>query len=574
MNKKEVAKILEEIGTMLELKGENPFKARAYYNGARRIETLDKDLQSIIKSGEISSIKGIGSALADKITTLVTSGELPYYNELKLSIPQGLLDLLAIPGLGAKKVKAIHEALQVTSIGELEYACRENRLRDLSGFGQKSQDAILKNIELYKKNSERFLYPVAEQAANQLLDYLRKDSRLQKIEIAGSLRRRAETIKDLDMIGCCNREDRSALMDYFLAYQENISTVSQGMTKSAMVLASGPSAELRLVEKEEFPFLLQYNTGSREHNTHLRRLAKNKQLKLNEYGLFDGDTKIPCTREEDIYRTLDLSYIPPEWREDLGEIEKAAEGTLPDLYTGKPFYGLFHVHTTYSDGGNTLQEIVAACKKMGMTYVGITDHSKSAFYANGLSEERVKKQLDEIDQMNRQDSEFRIFKGIESDILRDGSLDYNDDILAAFDFVIASVHSQFRLSENEMTQRICRALKNPFVTMLGHPTGRLLLAREGYALDMEKIIEVAAEEEKIIEINASPYRLDLSWQWGRHAAERGINTAINPDAHSSEGLLDYRYGIGICAKAAFAKENILNTYRADEVEHFFKHKAQ
>jgi len=570
MNKKDVAAVLEEIGTLLELKGENPFKARAYFNAARVIETLDKDLSLIVEDGQLSSMKGIGSALAEKISALVRQGNLPYYDELKSSIPEGLFDLLSIPGLGAKKVKKIYDALQVTSIGELEYACRENRLRDLSGFGQKSQDAILKNIELYKINSERFLYPVAEEIARQLITYLGENSDLQKVEIAGSLRRRAETIRDIDIIGACREEKRTSVMANFLAYPENISTISQGPAKSAMSLASGITAELRLVELKEFPFLLQYNTGSKEHNTHLRRLAKGKNLKLNEYGLFKEDKRIDCEREEDIYRQLDLAYIPPEWREDLGEIEQAARGRLPDLYNGKPFYGLFHVHTTYSDGGNTLPEIVTACKQMGFTYVGITDHSKSAFYANGLSEERIRKQWEEIDALNEKEKDFRIFKGIESDILRDGSLDYDDRILELFDFVIASVHSQFRLTEQEMTERICRALRNPFLTMLGHPTGRLLLAREAYALNMEKVIETAAEERKIIEINASPYRLDLSWRWGKQAVESGLKTSINPDAHSVEGLQDYRHGIGICSKAGFQKQNILNTYTGDEVTAFFK----
>lgn len=570
MNKKEVAGILEEIGILLELKGENPFKARAYFNAARVIETLDRDLSQIVESGQLSAMKGIGGALAEKISMLVNQGSLPYYDDLKASIPEGLLDLLSIPGLGAKKVKKIYEELQVTSLGELEYACRENRLRDLTGFGQKSQDSILKNIELYKKNSERYLYPLAEDAARQLITYLAKNSDLQKVEVAGSLRRRAETVKDIDIIGACKEEKRSSVMAHFLAYHENMTTISQGTTKSAMTLATGITAELRLVEYGQFPFLLQYNTGSKEHNTHLRRLAKGKNLKLNEYGLFRGDESIACGGEEDIYRHLDLAYIPPEWREDLGEIEQAARGRLPDLYTGKPFYGLFHVHTTYSDGGNTLPEIVTACKQMGLTYVGITDHSKSAFYANGLSEERIKKQWEEIDQLNEKEKDFRIFKGIESDILRDGSLDYTDDILELFDFVIASVHSQFRLTEQEMTDRICRALKNPFLTMLGHPTGRLLLAREAYALNMEKVLETAAEESKIIEINASPYRLDLSWKWGKRATELGLKTSINPDAHSVEGLQDYRYGIGICGKAGFQKQDILNTFTGAEVIAFLE----
>jgi DNA polymerase (family 10) len=447
MNKKEVVNVLETIGTILELKGENPFKARAYYNGARIIETLDRELRSVLENGELSSIKGIGSALAEKITTLVTTGKLPYYDELKASIPEGLLDLLGIPGLGAKKVKAIYDALGIHTIGELEYACQENRLRDLPGFGQKSQDAILRNIELRKKNSERFLYPLAEETADQLREYLSKNPHVQKIEIAGSLRRKTETVKDIDIIGCCLQKDRDAVMAYFIAYEEKFSIINQGTTKSSIILNNGITAELRLVGDTEFPFLLQYNTGSKDHNTHLRRIAKSRNLKLNEYGLFEGENRIACQNEKEIYQALDLIYIPPELREDLGEIENAAKGSLPDIYEGNPFYGLFHVHTNYSDGGNTISEIVAECKKMNLVYVGITDHSKSAFYANGLSEDRVKKQQEEIENLNQKDPGFKIFKGIEVDILKDGSLDYADQILASFDFVIASVHSQFRMPE-------------------------------------------------------------------------------------------------------------------------------
>ena len=572
MNKKEVAKIIESIGVILDLKGENPFKVRAYYNGARIIESLDRDLKTLVETGEIGQIRGIGKALADKISMLVTTGNLEYYEELKKLIPPGLLDLLTIPGLGAKKVKVIYDKLGISTLGELEYACLENRLRDLQGFGQKSQDKVLQGIELRKKYTERFLLPVAEVEAQKILLYLNMNTKLKSLQIAGSLRRKMETIKDIDLIGSCAEKDQDDIMQYFILFDQAMQTISQGATKSAIILDSGITAELRLVNDVEFPFLVQHATGSKNHNTHLRRLAKEKDLKLNEYGLFKGDKLISCKAEKDIYKHLGLQYIPPELREDTGEIEAAYHNTLPDLYSGEPFYGLFHVHTTYSDGANTIGEMAAACRELGFVYVGICDHSKAAFYANGLTEERVAQQHQEIDTLNKQMENFRIFKGIEVDILPDGSLDYSDDILASFDFVIASVHSSFNLSVDAMTDRICRALRNPYVRMLGHPTGRLLLAREPYALNMEQVIQVAGEENKVIEINANPYRLDLDWRWGKSAKANGVKTVLNPDAHSIEGLQDYIYGIDIARKSWMEKADVLNSYPLSEIEQYLNKK--
>lgn len=569
MNKKEVARIFEEIGTILELKGDNPFKVRAYYNGARIIESLDEDLRGLVESGELGKIKGIGKALADKIGTLVTTGTLIYYEELKESIPPGLLDILNLPGLGAKKVKIIYDKLGISTLGELEYACRENRLRDLQGFGQKSQEKVLQSIELRKIYMERFLIPVAEMEAQNILDYLSKNEKIKSLKIAGSLRRKMETIKDINLTGNCEEKNRDNIMQYFVSYAQSIRTTNHGSTESAIILGSGIAAEIKLVNETEFPFLLLHNTGSMDHNTHLRRLAKDRNYKLDEHGLFKDDQQIKCIDEKDIYNALGLQYIQPELREGLGEIEASQNNKLPELYNGEPFYGIFHVHTTYSDGANSIEEIVSACKKMGLAYLGICDHSKAAFYANGLTEERVAQQHQEIDAINARTADFKIFKGIEVDILQDGSLDFADDVLASFDFVIASVHSNFNLSMDAMTERICRALRNPYVTMLGHPTGRLLLAREPYALDMEKVIEIAGEEKKIIEINASPYRLDLDWRWGRLAKAKGVKTALNPDAHSIEGLQDYHYGIGIARKGWFEKGDVLNSYSLSEVEQYF-----
>jgi DNA polymerase (family 10) len=570
MNNKEIAKILEEIGQMLELKGENPFKSRAYFNAARMIETYSRPLQELGGKEEIGKIKGIGTALADKISRLLDNGDLPYYNDLRASLPEGLMDLLKIPGLGAKKVRVIYDKLKISSVGELEYACTENRLRDLPGFGEKSQAKIFASIQLFKKYSERYLYPVALDAAEDLLAYLKKHDSITDIEIAGSLRRRKETIGDIDIVAACGTAERSAVMAYLIQYPGTAAIEAHGDTKSTIALKIGIKADLRLVSRNSFPFLLHHATGSKEHNIAMRSRAQNRDLKLNEYGLFSGDTEIPCKTESEIYRQLELAYIPPELRENYGEIESAESGELPDLFTGEPFFGHFHVHSTWSDGSNSIEEIARYCISQGLQYVGITDHSKSAFYANGLKEDRIHAQHEEIDKLNESLHPFHIFKGIEVDILANGDLDYTDNILSLFDFVIASVHSQFTLSRDAMTTRICKAVKHPAVTMLGHPTGRLLLAREAYQLDIQKVIETAAEYGKIIEINANPYRLDLDWHDGRYAKKLGVRTSINPDAHALEGFSDYLYGIGIARKAWFTAEDILNTFDLPSVTTYLK----
>ena len=571
MNRNDIVKILEEIGTILELKGENPFKSRAYFNAARTIESLSGDVIEMIRNGKISEIKGIGTAISEKLKILVENGTLPYYEELKSSIPESLLTLLGIPGLGPKKVKTIYEKLNITSIGELEYACHENRLRDLDGFGKKSQDKILKSIELKKKYSERFHYPIAMHEALGVLAHLKENPNIIRIEIAGSLRRKKETIHDIDIVASCKENKRDDLMNYFTGYVEPDMIVNKGQTKSTIILNSGIYCDLRLVNDDQFPFLLHHSTGSKEHNTTMRQRAKSMNLTMNEYGLFSDKQKesLVCKDEPDIFLKLKLTYIEPELRENFDEIEQAEKNELPSLLKKEDVKGLFHVHTTYSDGAFSIKEMADYCRKMGFKYLGISDHSKSAFYANGLNEDRIKQQHDEINQLNETYDDFTILKGIESDILQDGQLDYSDNVLATFDFVIASIHSGFQMSEQAMTERICIALANPYVTMLGHPTGRLLLGREAYPHDMPKILETAARYSRIVEINANPHRLDLDWRWGKLANKFGIKTAINPDAHSTDGLHDYIIGIGIARKGWFERTAVINSYEVIELIKIF-----
>jgi DNA polymerase (family X) len=564
LNKQELSEILEEIATLLELKGENPFKSRAYIHAARVIASLEMDLVDAVKTGQLRKLKGIGDALFDKIRELVTTGKLSYYDELKASVPSGLLQMIEIPGLGPKRAKIIHDKLGVATIGELEYACHENRLLDLEGFGSRMQGKILEGIQYMKRHRGQFHYPVAYEEAQAIYNGLGKHPQIRRVEIAGSLRRKKETVKDIDFVASAKSSD--AIMKAFTSSSVVEEVIARGATKSSVRLRSGLQADLRVVTEAEFPFALHHFTGSKEHNIAMRGRAQKMGIKMNEYGLFRGKKLIPCKDEKDIFSKLGLSYIPPELREDMGEIQAAEDQKLPRLIEDDDIRGIFHTHTTYSDGNGTLEEMVQAAKAAGYEYIGISDHSQSAKYARGLEVERVHKQQREIDSLQKRYPGIAIFKGIECDIHPDGTLDYSDDILATFDFVIASVHSKFKMTEEDMTRRVIKAIRNPYVTMLGHPTGRLLLSREGYPINLQKIIDAACERGVIIELNAHPYRLDLDWRMGLYAREKGLSISINPDAHSTEGIKDVRYGVGVARKGWFTRDTVFNTRSASEIK--------
>ncbi|AEM79850.1 DNA polymerase/3'-5' exonuclease PolX [Thermoanaerobacter wiegelii] len=568
MDKKEVADILNEIGLLLELKGENPFKSRAYYNAARTIELLDEDLEILVKEDRLKDVKGIGEAINKKITELVLAGKMEYYENLKASIPEGLVEMLKIPGLGPKKIKIIYEKLNITTIRELEYACIENRLVDLPGFGEKTQKKILEGIQFVKQFSGQHLYAEAYKEALKLKEYLDMTKTALVTEIAGSLRRKKEIVKDIDILAAAS--DSSKVMELFVNYQDVREVIAKGDTKTSITLKSGINADLRVVTEKEFPYALHHFTGSKEHNTAMRHRAKQMGIKMNEYGIFKGEELIECKSEEEIFNKLGLLYIPPELRENMGEIETAEKGQLPKLIEEKDIKGIFHVHTTYSDGASTLIEMVEAARKLGYKYIGITDHSKSAFYAGGLSEEDLIRQWEEIDELNKKYKDIVILKGVESDILPDGSLDYDEEILKQFDFVIASIHSHFRMSKEDMTKRMIKAIENKYTSIVGHVTGRLLLARDSYEIDVCEIIEAAAHYGKIIEINSNPYRLDLDWRYIKHAKEKGVKFAICPDAHSIQGLNDVKYGIGIARKGWLEAKDVINTYEVEEVLEYFE----
>ncbi len=568
LDQKQVAAILREMAVLLELKGENPFKVRAYENASRILEGLSDDLETLVNSGEITKIKGIGSGIAEKIQILLETGHLPEYEALKKTIPPGLIDMLKIPGMGPKKIKAVWEKLGITTVGELEYACKENRLADLPGFGARTQEKILQGIELLKKFKERHLISEARAEAEILYEAIRHFPGVIRSQIAGSLRRWKETVKDIDIVASARDADRMKIMDHFTSLPSVETVVAKGETKSSVVLKTGINADLRIVSDEQFPYALHHFTGSKEHNIAMREHAIKLGLKMNEYGLFRGEENIPCKDEAEIFRQLGMDFIPPELRENMGEIEAALQHRLPDLVEMKDLRGVIHVHSNFSDGVNTIEDMARAARDLGYEYLVLCDHSKSTYYANGLDEKRLVEQHAEIDRVNQLFDDFVVLKGTECDILPDGSLDYDKDTLALFDVVVISIHSKFNMTEEEATRRVIKAMENPYATILGHPTGRLLLARDGYLLDMYRILDAAADLGVAVEINAHPQRLDLDWRFGQYAKEKGVMISIGPDAHRVEGLQDVIYGLHVARKGWLEKRHILNCLSAEELKAF------
>jgi DNA polymerase (family 10) len=567
MDKKSIVSILDEMGTLLELQGANPFKSRAFHNASRALEGVTDDLQEVVASGKLTEIKGIGTSIASIIADLVVKGKSKEYSDLRKGFPDGVLEMLRIQGLGPKKVRILFEKEKIRSLDQLEKAAQADRLASLEGFGKKSQENILAGIQALRSRSDKHLFSTAQESALPVYDLMMKQKGVIRGEIAGSLRRRKEIIGDIDIVLSARDADRKRLMQAFVSHPDVTAVVAQGETKSSVTLASGINCDLRIVNDAEFPFALNYFTGSKEHNVELRTRAKKFGLSLNEYGFSRlgeeekrGKAKkvVRCDDEEGIYEALELDYVPPELRENRGEIEAAIAHRLPTLLEEADIRGTFHCHTTYSDGVNTLEQMAAGAKALGWEYLGIADHSKAAAYAGGLTKEKLSAQFREIDSLNGRLRGFRLLKGTECDILPDGTLDWNDGVLATFEYVVVSVHSNFTMGESEMTKRIIRALKNPHVTMLGHPTGRLLLARDSYPVNMTDVINAAADYGRVIEINAHPSRLDLDWRLCSYAREKGVLIAINPDAHTVEGLNDVRYGVGIARKGWLGKKDVLN----------------
>ncbi|MSU23749.1 MAG: DNA polymerase/3'-5' exonuclease PolX [Opitutus sp.] len=576
MTKNEIADVLGEIGTLLELKGENPFKVRAYQTGARALEAIEEaELARLVAAEELGTIKGFGEALVQKITELHTTGRLEFFEKLRASIEPGLVEMLQIPGLGPKKIRALHDKLGLADLAALTQACTDGRVAALDGFGAKTQEKILAGIKNREAYGRRHLWWDAWEVAEPIVAGLRALPAVKRAEAAGSLRRGMETVGDLDFLVAA--ADVAAVVEWFVAMPRVKEVTAKGETKASVRFESGLQADLRIVPEEQFGFALHHFTGSKDHNVQLRQRALTRGLSLSEWGLVPAEgegtakekaeklkgrkaEKTQITTEGELFQALGLHFIPPELREGLGEIEEAEKGELPRLVERADLRGAWHNHTTASDGRNTLIEMTAAAEALGWEYLGIADHSKSSVQAKGLSEERLRRQVEEIRALNAAKKfSTHVFAGVECDILPDGRLDFEEAVLAKLDYVVVSVHSAFTQDEETMTERIIRAIEHPRTTMLGHLTGRLLLRRDGYRVDAGKVIDAAIANEVVIEMNASPWRLDMDWRHWRKAAERGLMCAINPDAHETAGLAHVGAGVNAVRKGWLTREQVLNT---------------
>ena len=558
MKNPEISKIFNEIADLLELKGENPFRIRAYRRAALNIEGLTKNIEEISHE-DILNIPGIGQDLAGKIEEYIKTGMIQAYEELKNEIPGGLSTLLSVPGLGPKTSKLLYEKLKITNIDELEKSASEHKLAGLPGIKEKTEENILKGIDMLKRGRERQPLGKVLPVANDILGYLKKNAHMEKIDLAGSIRRWKDTIKDIDILAVS--DNPKEVMSVFVHFPNVKEILMHGPTKSSIITQQNLQVDLRVVERESYGAAFAYFTGSKAHNIRLRELAIKKGLKLNEYGIFrEKDNKrVGGEKEKDVYSILGLPYIPPELREDQGEIEAALAGTLPSLISVEDIKGDLHVHSRWSDGSHSFEELVEAAREHGYAYFALTDHSKGLAVARGLTIERLMDQKKEIDALNRNLKGFRILQSTEVDIRSDGTLDFPDDVLDKLDIVVASIHSGFKQSAQQLTGRMVAAMKNPYVSIIGHPSGRLIGEREAYELDMEKVLKTAKETGTAFEINAYPLRLDLNDTFARRAKDMGIPIVISTDAHTIDQLDYMSYGVSIARRAWLEKEDVVNT---------------
>jgi len=575
MDKKEIVEVLERIGTMMEIKGENPFKVRAYFSGARTLQTMEEDLGTVIGEERLGEVPGIGKALTEKIETLFATGELEFYDKLLASVPPGLLDLLDIPGLGGKKIKALHEQLEIDSIESLTEACNEGKVAGLKGFGEKTQEKILSGIKNREIYAARHLWWKARKVADRILPGLQDLPQVERVEAAGSLRRGMETVGDLDFLVASS--EPGPIMDWFTSMDRIAEVTAHGDTKSSVRFEDGMQADLRVVPGEQFFFALHHFTGSKDHNVRMRQKALSLGLSLSEWGLRPEEEKdssrkagpVEAHSEEDIFKALGLQYVPPALREGMGEVEAAERNELPELLEYSDLKGCFHNHTTASDGRNTLEEMTEEADARGWEYLGIADHSKSSFQANGLVEERLAKQIEAIRELNESGTfSCHVFAGSEVDVLSGGKLDFEDSVLDSLDYVVASVHNGLTQDEETMTARIITALEHPKVTMFGHVSTRLLLRREPSQMNIAKIIDAAIANKTILELNSNPMRLDMDWRHWRRAAEKGLLCCINPDAHALHQF-DYQIaGVHAARKGWLTPANVLNTRTLLEIKEY------
>lgn len=581
MTREDLADVLENIALLLELKGENPFKIRAYRTGAETVVQYPGDIVEKAKADELEGIKGIGDALRQKLHELASTGKLQYWETLRAEFPETIFELFHLQGLGPKKVKALHDELGVASISDLKTACESGKVAALPGFGKKSEDKLLEAIAFRDTNADRFRLGDVAEPAQRLLQALKEHPHCLRAEIGGSFRRGKETVHDLDFLVATSQPQ--ALMDHFVALDGVTDVLAHGKTKSSVRLDNGLQCDLRAVSNDEWACALMYFTGSKEHNVVIRGRANDQGYTLNEYRLAPregSDAKPPPTfaEEKDLYAFLGLDYIAPELRENSGEIQAAESGDLPRLIELENLRGTFHNHTTASDGRDTLEAMADAARDLGLQYLGIADHSKSSFQANGLDEDRLREQIAAIHQINRgyenADQDFRLFAGSEVDILKDGTLDFDPELLGQLDYVVASVHNAMTQSEAEMTRRLIRAIQSPHVTILGHLTGRLLLQREPYAVNVPAIIDACADTGTWIELNCNPWRLDMDWRWWKLAIEKGVKCVINPDAHRTAHLQYLWYGIKLARKGWLTRADVMNCLPLEEITPALAQKRQ
>nr|WP_274621927.1 DNA polymerase/3'-5' exonuclease PolX [Myxococcus fulvus] len=565
VDKATVAQVLRDISLLLQLQGENGFRSRAYDMGADRILGLTQELGPLVAEGRLESLPGIGPALAEKITELVTTGRMTYFEELRAKFPPGLLELMKLPDIGPRKVATLWKELGIGSVEELEQACREGRVKQLKGFGEKSQAKILEGITLYRRaRGERKLLGDVLPIAEALLARVRASPGVIRASLGGSVRRRAETVADVDIIA--SAAEAGPVLDA-LATSPGVATlIGKGDSKCSVRMEAGDlQVDLRVLPDEDFATALHHFTGSKAHHIRLRNLGHERGMKISEWGVHrDDGTKLPVADEAALYALLDMQFVPPELREDNGEVEAARAGKLPtDLVTMEDLQGAVHAHSTWSDGRNTLEEMALAAKALGLKYLTITEHSEAAIYAGGLKVEALERQWEEIDRVNAAVPGVRLLKGIEVDILESGALDYDDKVLEKLEVVIASIHVRHSMDEDQMTKRVLTALDNPHLHILGHPTGRLLQSREPYPLRMDEVLEHAARRGVAVEINGKPARLDIKAEYVRKAVQLGVKLVVSCDAHRREDLANLAFGVATARRGWARKQDVLNTQSAE-----------
>ncbi len=571
VHNRDIAEIFNHIADLLELKGDNQFRIRSYRNAARTVESMSRNVADMVDEGEdLSSLQGIGKDLAGKIEKIVRREKIELLEKLKKEVPEELTELLKIGGLGPKKLKKIYDELGIKNMDELKEAIDARKIRELEGFGKKTEETIQKEITRLGESGNRFSIATAEEMAASLMEYLGEGKGVENLEIAGSFRRRKETVGDIDILAVCKKDND--LMERFTGYEDVERVVSKGEARSTVILRSGLQVDVRVFEKKSYGAAMHYFTGSKEHNVAMRKMAQKQDLKINEYGVFSGEKMIAGKTEEEIYDHFSLEYIEPELRENRGEIDAAASGKLPKLVELDDICGDLHTHTDATDGRMSLKEMAEGARNMGYEYMAVTDHSKRVTVAGGMDVKEVRKQLDKIDRLNEEYDEFRLLKGIEVDILEDGSLDLPDELLKELDLCVCAVHYKFNLSREKQTERIIRAMGNRYFTILAHPTGRMIGERDPYELDMEKILNAAGENECFIELSAHPKRLDLVDYHCKQAKEMGVKVAISTDSHSTGGLENMKYGIGQARRGWLEKDDVLNTMSLDDLVKVVKKK--